>query len=136
LVWIFFGLLLLATVTAFNKRIGEVLVKAVFHRMVGKNLKEKTGQAFDDFHEGMEAFYKPGLLFPVLLSFAAYGIAFLACSWLAQSIGLNISLFYIAFSISIVNIVSLLTFLGMGTRDGALILLFGLISISKEQAMA
>ena len=136
LVWIFFGFLLLATFMAFNKRIGEVLVKAIFQRMMGKNLKEKTGQAFEHFHEGMEAFYKPALAVPVILSFAAYWIAFLACSWLAQSVGLNISLFYLAFCISIVNIVSLLTFLGMGTRDGALILLFGLIGIGKEQAMA
>src|SRR5579872_5026715 len=51
LVWIFFGLLVLATLMAFNKRIGEVLVKAVFQRMLGKNLKEKTGQAFEDFHK-------------------------------------------------------------------------------------
>src|SRR5579863_7653538 len=104
--------------------------------MLGKNLKEKTGQAFFDFHKGMEAFYKPALAIPTFLSFVSYSIVFLACSWLAKSIGLDVSLFYLAFSISIVNIVSLLTFLGMGTRDGALILLFGLLSISKEQAEA
>jgi hypothetical protein len=36
----------------------------------------------------------------------------------------------------VVNIVSLLTFAGMGTREGAVILLFGLEHISRSQALA
>jgi hypothetical protein len=36
----------------------------------------------------------------------------------------------------VVNIVSLLSFLGMGTREWALIILFGLISLTQVQALA
>ena len=35
-----------------------------------------------------------------------------------------------------VNIVSLVTLLGFGTRESALILLFGLISLGSDQALA
>jgi uncharacterized protein (TIRG00374 family) len=136
LVWVFFALLALATILAFNRKIGEVLIKSIFQRVLGSRLKEKANQAFEDFHKGMEAFYSPTLAYPVLISVVSYIIAFWACSLLAQSIGLQISIFYMAFSISVVNIVSLLTFLGMGTREGALIILFGLISLTREQALA
>jgi uncharacterized protein (TIRG00374 family) len=136
LVWVFFAFLVLASILAFNRKIGEVLIKSIFQKVLGSRLKEKANQAFEDFHRGMEAFYSPALAFPTLLSVVSYVIAFWACSLLAQSIGLQISIFYMAFSISVVNIVSLLTFLGMGTREGALIILFGLISLTQEQALA
>lgn len=136
LVEIFFGLLVLATFLLFNRRIGEVLIKAVFQKVLGNQLKKKASRAFKDFHKGMEAFYSPALLVPALLSVISYVLAFGACSFLASAIGLHISIFYLAFSISVVNIVSLLTFLGMGTREGALIILFGLISLTREQALA
>ncbi|HEY5037542.1 MAG TPA: lysylphosphatidylglycerol synthase transmembrane domain-containing protein [bacterium] len=136
LVWIFFGLLVFVTILAFNRRIGEFLIKAVFQKVLGSQMKEKANQTFEDFHKGMEAFYSPALFIPILLSLASYLIFFWGCSLLARAIGLDISIFYLAFVISVVNIVSLLTFLGMGTREGALIILFGLISLTREQAMA
>jgi hypothetical protein len=136
LVEIFFGLLVLATLLVFNRKIGETLIKAVFQRALGNRLKEKASQAFKDFHKGMEAFYSPALLGPVALSVVSYVLAFGACWLLAEAIGLHISVFYLAFTISVVNIVSLLTFLGMGTREGALIILFGLIALTREQALA
>ena len=136
LVWFFFGFLVVATVLAFNRKIGEFLIKAVFQKVMGSQMKEKTNQAFEDFHKGMEAFYSPRLIFPIFLSLLSYLVFFWGCGLLAKAIGLDINLFYLSFAISVVNIVSLLTFLGMGTREGALILLFGLISLSREQAMA
>jgi uncharacterized protein (TIRG00374 family) len=136
LVWVFFALLVVVTVLAFNKKIGEVLIKAVFQKVLGAKMKEKANQAFEDFHRGMESFYSPAILVPVFLSLVSYLIFFWGCSLLAVSIGLQINIFFLAFTLSVVNIVSLLTFLGMGTREGALILLFGLIGFSREQALA
>ena len=136
LVWIFFAVLILVSFLVFNRRIGEVLIKAVFQRVLGPSLKEKANQAFSDFHAGMEAFYSFRLIFPALLSLAAYLVFFEGSSWMAQAIGFSINFFFLAFVLSVVNIVSLLTFLGMGTREGALILLFGLIGIGQAQALA
>jgi uncharacterized protein (TIRG00374 family) len=136
LVWVFFAVLIAITILAFNQKIGGVLLKAVFHRMMKQEHQDSTNKAFKDFHGGMAAFYKPTLLIPVLLTMGSYCVFFWGCGLLAQSIGLNISLYYLAFTISVVNIVSLLTFLGMGTREGALIILFKLISLSQVQALA
>ncbi len=136
LVWIFFAFLIFASFLVFNRRIGEVLIKAVFQRVLGASLKEKANQAFGEFHRGMEAFYSWRLIIPALLSLTSYLLFFMGSYWMAQSIGLSINFFFLAFTLSVVNIVSLLTFLGMGTREGALIVLFGCIGLAQAQALA
>ena len=111
-------------------------MKAAFRRLMKQEHREKIDELFEDFHNGMEAFTSPPSLMPVLLSLFSYIIFFRGCDWIAQAIGLPINILYLSFCVSVVNIVSLLTFLGMGTREAALILLFGLIGIGKDQAMA
>ncbi len=133
---VLFAILIALTLLAFNKKIGGLLLKAAFQRLMKQEHREKTDKLFEDFHQGMEAFYKPSIFAPILLSLAAYALAFWACFLLVQSLGLTISIFYVTFTISVVNIVSLFTLLGLGTRDMALQILFGLISITKEQAEA
>jgi uncharacterized protein (TIRG00374 family) len=135
-VWAFFGVLVIVTLLAFNKKIGGVLLKAAFQRVMKQEHREKTDKLFEDFHEGMAAFYKPSILIPVFLSLSAYLSFFGGCYLIARSIEVPVNILYLSFCISVVNIVSLITFLGMGTREGALIILFGLVSIGKDQAMA
>jgi uncharacterized protein (TIRG00374 family) len=133
---VFFVILVAVTLLAFNKKIGGVLLKAAFQRLMKQEHRNKTDELFEDFHKGMEAFYKPALLVPILLSLLSYVSFFWGCYGIAQAINLPVNILYLSFCISVVNIVSLLTFLGMGTREAALIFLFGLISIGKDQAMA
>jgi hypothetical protein len=133
---VFFLILIAVSFLAFNQRIGGVLLKKVFQRVMKQEHKEATGKAFEEFHKGLACYYKPALAIPILLTTASYLVYFWGCEMLAHSIGLPLGYAYIAFCISVVNIVSLVTFLGMGTREGALILLFGLVSLSREQAVA
>jgi glycosyltransferase 2 family protein len=133
---VFFVILVAVTLLAFNKKIGGVLLKAAFQRLMKQEHRDKMDELFEDFHKGMEAFYKPALLVPILLSLLSYVSFFGGCYGIAQAINLPVNILYLSFCISVVNIVSLLTFLGMGTREAALIFLFGLISIGKDQAMA
>jgi uncharacterized protein (TIRG00374 family) len=135
-VWAFFVILVAVTLLAFNKKIGGFLLKAAFQRLMKKEHRDQTDKIFEDFHKGMSAFYKPSILIPALLSLTAYLVFFEGCHMIAMSIGLTINILYLSFCVSVVNIVSLITFLGMGTREGALFILFGLISIGKDQAMA
>jgi uncharacterized protein (TIRG00374 family) len=132
---IFFGVLIAVSLLAFNRRIGEVLLKAAFQRLMKQEHRDKTDKLFEDFHKGMEAFYNPAILIPAFLSLASYAFFFGGCYLIALAMGLPISIFYLSFCVSVVNIVSLLTFLGMGTREAALIFLFALVSFTKEQAM-
>ena len=132
----FFFLLVIITLLAFNKKIGGVLLKAAFQRVMKQEHRDKTDKLFEDFHAGMACFYQPSILYPVFLSLVSYLFFFGGCYLIALSINLPINILYLSFCVSVVNIVSLLTFLGMGTREAALIFLFGLIPIGKDQAMA
>ena len=132
----FFLILLLISLLAFNKKIGGWLLKAAFQRLMKQEHREKTDKIFEDFHKGMGSFYKPAIAWPVVLSAIAYALIYWSCQLLAQSIGLGINIFYITFTISVVNIVSLLTLFGLGTRDLACQKLLGLISIRPEAAEA
>lgn len=134
-VWAFFVILILVTLLAFNKKIGEILLKAIFRRMMKQEHQEKIDKLFADFHQGMECFYKPAILYPAFLSLTAYVSFFVGCFLVAQAMSLSINILYLSFCISVVNIVSLITFLGMGTRDGALYILFKLVSL-QDQAEA
>lgn len=132
----FFLILLLISLLAFNKKVGGFLLKIASRSLMKQAHQEKTDKIFGDFHRGMESFYKPAIAWPVALSAAAYALIFWSCQLLAQSIGLDINIYYITFTISVVNIVSLLTLFGLGTRDLACQKLLGLISIRPEAAEA
>ncbi|HTC22110.1 MAG TPA: lysylphosphatidylglycerol synthase transmembrane domain-containing protein, partial [bacterium] len=80
---VFFVLLVIITLLAFNKKIGGILLKAAFQRLMKQEHREKIDELFEDFHRGMEAFYKPALLVPILLSLGSYIIFFLGCDWIA-----------------------------------------------------
>jgi hypothetical protein len=135
-VWIFFGILVMVTVLAFHKKTGEWLVKTVFQKALGDKLHGHADQAFRDFHQGMESFYRPSLLWPVLLTATSYVLFFTGCWFMALALNIEIGPYYLAFCIAVVNIVSLVSFAGVGTREAALLLLFGLEGIAKSQAMA
>lgn len=135
-VWAFFAILVVITLLAFNKKIGGLLLKAAFQRLMKQEHRDKTDRLFEDFHEGMAAFYQPAILVPAFLSLLSYVSFFGGCYLIALSIHLPISVLYLSFCVSVVNIVSLLTFLGMGTREGALIILFHLVALTQNQAMA
>jgi uncharacterized protein (TIRG00374 family) len=133
---VFFLILIVISLLAFNQKIGGLLIKQAFQRLMKQEHRDKTDRMFKEFHSGMEAFYRPDILYPAFLSLAAYVVFFWGCYLIAQAIQLPVDIFYLSFVVSVVNIVSLVTFLGMGTREGALILLFGLIRLTQDQAMA
>ncbi len=56
---VFFVILVVVTLLAFNKKIGGVILKAAFQRLMKQEHRDKTDELFEDFHKGMEAFYKP-----------------------------------------------------------------------------
>jgi uncharacterized protein (TIRG00374 family) len=136
LVWVFFGLLILGSAVFLNKKMGKLILKNIFRRMMKNRFKSKTDEIFEEFHQGLRSFYRRSIFFSVFWTICSYYVFFKGCQFMALALQLHINLFYLAFCLSVVNIVSLLTFLGFGTREGTLILLFGLIALSKEQALA
>jgi len=133
---VFFAVLILVSILVLNRKVGGGLLKFVFQKMMGEGLKARTDKAFEDFHRGMESYYRPSILYPVLLTVVSYLSFFWGCQQMALSLGIGINILYLAFVVSVVNIVSLVTFAGFGTREGALIFLFGIVSLTDAQALA
>jgi uncharacterized protein (TIRG00374 family) len=131
-VWGFFFLLFVVTFLAFNQKIGGALLKAVFQRMMKQEHKDITNKLFDDFHKGMESFYRPAIFYPIFLSLLSYMSFFFAGYLIAVAMNLPISILYLSFCLSVVNIVSLASLLGLGTRDSALFILFKLINLQGQ----
>lgn len=135
-VWVFFGILILISFLAFHRKTGEYLVKTVFQKALGDKLQGHAEDAFQDFHKGMEAFYRPAILWPIFLTAASYVTFFTGCWVLALAMGIGIKATYLAFCIAVVNIVSLVSFAGVGTREATFILLFGLQGFTQSEALA
>jgi len=135
-VWIFFATLILISYLAFNRKTGEWLMKTIFQKAMGDKLKGRADQAFQEFHQGMESFYRPAILWPTLLTVTSYAFFFTGCWFLAVALGIDLSLFYLTFCVAMCNLVSLLSFAGVGTREGTIILLFHLVNIEEQTALA
>jgi uncharacterized protein (TIRG00374 family) len=131
-VWGFFFLLFVVTLLAFNQKIGGALLKVVFQRMMKQEHKGITNKLFDDFHKGMESFYKPSIFYPIFLSMLSYVSFFYAGYLIAVAMNLSISILYLSFCLAVVNIVSLASLLGLGTRDSALYILFKPVNLQDH----
>jgi uncharacterized protein (TIRG00374 family) len=127
-------------VVVLNKRFLAALLRPFFNIFVPPRLKCTFGQYYHDFYSGLFAFYRDRTRF---ISTVATGIV----SWippfvygwiLALALGINIGFFYFILVIPVISLLDLLpiSISGIGTRDVALIFLFGLEGIPAEQAIA
>ncbi len=123
-----------------NKKMLSALLKPFFNIFVPHLLKNKVTLYYDDFFTGLFAFYHDRRRF---FSSIFYGLL----SWippffygylLALSIGIEAGIFFFVLVIPVISLLDLIpiSISGIGTRDMALIFLFGLKDISAEQAVA
>ena len=123
-----------------NRPLLSVLLKPFFNIFVPKHLKNKIALYYDDFFTGLYMFYHD---WPRFLSSIGIGII----SWippffygylLALSIGIDTGVLFFALVIPLLSLLDLLpiSISGIGTRDVALIFLFGLQGILPEEAVA
>ena len=123
-----------------NKPILSALLKPFFNIVVPQRLKSKVSIYYDDFFVGLNVFYQNRKsFFSSIFIGILYWIPTLIYGYLlALSLGIDVGLF---FFILVLPILGMLDFLpisisGIGTRDLALIYLFGLKGVSAEQAIA
>lgn len=118
----------------------SALLEPFFNIFVPAHLKDKVSLYYDDFFHGLFAFYHDRARF---ISSVSVGIV----SWippfvygylLALSIGIDTGVLFFVLVIPVLSLLDLLpiSISGIGTRDVALIFLFGLKVISPEQAVA
>jgi uncharacterized protein (TIRG00374 family) len=123
-----------------NKPVLSALLKPFFNIVVPQRLKSKVSLYYDDFFVGLYAFYQNRKCFfsSIFIGLLSWIPTLIYGYLLALSLGIDVGLF---FFILVLPIMGMLDFLpisisGIGTRDLALIFLFGLKSISAEQAIA
>jgi len=113
-----------------------LVLKTLFRSAVGKP-RQKVIFHVNDFIEELQQLRSVKLIIPFLLTIVIYGIIFFQCYFIAQAVGIRLSYFYIAFAVSLAQIIALLpvSYLGIGPRDGILIYVFGLVEISPQKAI-
>jgi uncharacterized protein (TIRG00374 family) len=123
-----------------NKSVLSALLKPFFNLFVPQHLKGKISLYYNDFFTGLFAFYKDRRRFysSILVGLISWIPPFIYGYLLALSIGIDTGIFFFVLVIPIISLLDLLpiSISGIGTRDVALIFLFGLKSISAEQAVA
>lgn len=123
-----------------NKPVLSALLKPFFNLFVPQNLKNKISVYYNDFFTGLFAFYHdpPRFYSSIIIGLLSWIPPFIYGYLLALSIGIDPGIFFFVLVIPIISLLDLLpiSISGIGTRDVALIFLFGLKSIPAEQAVA
>ena len=123
-----------------NKSLLSRILRPFFNLFIPAKYKEKVSQYYHDFYDGLFAFCRHRKAFALALSVAllSWLPPFVYGYLLAQSIGIPLPLSDVAVVIPIISLLDLLpiSVAGIGTRDAALIFLFGLQGVSAESAVA
>lgn len=123
-----------------NKSVLSALLKPFFNLFVPQHYKSKISLYYNDFFTGLFAFYYDRHRFysSILVGIISWIPTFIYGYLLALSISIDIGIFFFVLVIPIISLLDLLpiSISGIGTRDVALIFLFGLKSISAVQAVA
>ena len=137
---LFFILFLISIFVISKKSILILLLKPIFKKFVPERYKSNISVSFDEFYKGLKDIKdsKRSIIISLIIGIIIWFLSVFQYYLLALSININLS--YI-FLFSIMAIVALLdalpiSFSGIGTRDMALIILFSIISISKEYAVS
>ena len=131
-------LLLAISLLILSRRIGQRLIGVVYKAKILSRFKGRIDTSVDQFYWGVERLTGRKLVFPLLLTLAAYATLFSQCYLLALSLNLPLSFFYVAICMAVATLVALIpvSVCGIGTRDITLIALFSLQGIAYESALS
>lgn len=125
-------------------------IVAIFIYLISKNrfkdfIVSFFGQKFDgliisleQFLTGFKDLARPKIILPGFLTVLSYIVYFIQCHLILLSLSIKIDFLMTVFLMSLINLASLvpISILGIGTREAAMIYLFALINIPKEEAIA
>jgi uncharacterized protein (TIRG00374 family) len=118
----------------------SLLLRPFFTIFVPAHLKDKVSELYEDFFRGLFVFFEDRVRFISSISFGilSWIPPFVYGYLLARSIGIDTGVLFFALVIPVLGLLDLLpiSISGIGTRDIALIFLFGLKGIAPEQAVA
>lgn len=123
-----------------NKKIFKKLLKPLFYLFVSDKHKKLLKGGFDKFFESVEKMLqkKYFIVIATLFGIISWAISIIGAFFLAESINLNIPLYFMFLAIPIITLLDIvpISISGIGTRDVALIFLFSFIGLGIEYAVS
>jgi uncharacterized protein (TIRG00374 family) len=117
----------------------ERVLRPFFSVLIPSQYRSQFSGYFYDFYSGLDTFLasRRQLLKCIVMGVAPWILAVLYASLLGRSIGVDVG-YYMFLAIPIISMLDLLpiSVSGVGTRDAALLYLFGLIGIAPETTIA
>ncbi|MFY1643836.1 lysylphosphatidylglycerol synthase transmembrane domain-containing protein [Methanoculleus bourgensis] len=125
--------------TISHKTYMEKILRPFFTAFVPARYRNKLSGYFDDFYSGFAGFFasRRQAAECIGVGIVSWILAVVYASLLAKSIGIDVG-YYMFLVIPIISMLDLLpiSISGIGTRDAALIYLFGIVAIAPEAAIA
>jgi len=123
-----------------NKVLLSRLLRPFFNVFIPEHHKKTVSEYYHDFFSGLSIFFHDKKIFVlvIIIGILSWIPPFVYAYLLALSIGINLDFTFFVVVIPIISLLDLLpvSISGIGTRDAALIFLFGLQDISAEAAVA
>jgi uncharacterized protein (TIRG00374 family) len=122
----------------FNEPIARKILRPFFNGLVPEKYKGDLRLNFDDFYGGIKDMNKKLIGIALVLGLATWFITALVGYVVLLSLGLQIYYPYLVMFIAIITLAEALpiSIMGIGTRDAVSIVLFSLVGIAAEEAVA
>jgi len=135
---LFLAVLLIVVFVVANKKLTKKLVRKLFWFFVPSKYKEKVKVSFNDFYINLKILNRMSILKIFIMTVFAWAIYFVQVFFLAKALGISISFIYLSICACISALIALIpiSISGIGTRDMTFIILFSLLAIEKEFAVA
>ena len=129
---------LLLPILLLSKRLASSALAVVRRLSILRRYEPRLAAATDRFQQGLRPLLTPRLILPLLLTQVAYLLFFEQGQLLAQAVDLPVGIVYLAVSLSVAGVVTLLpiSISGLGTRDAALIAMLAPLGITAAHTMA
>lgn len=120
-----------------NKKLAIKTTNILYKILAFKKLKELVGKHVDDFYEEIGKFNNSKIFFAIFLTIISYTLFFAQCYLVALALHIKLDILTIILFMSISNLISFIpvSIAGLGTRDAALIYLFGRVGLNVETAV-
>jgi uncharacterized protein (TIRG00374 family) len=130
----------LAVYIVTNKNLLSQILRPFFNVFIPQHHKKTVSEYYHEFFSGLTIFFHDKKTFSlvIIVGILSWLPPFVYAYLLALSIGINLDISFFVIVIPIISLLDLLpiSISGIGTRDAALIFLFGLQGISAESAVA
>jgi glycosyltransferase 2 family protein len=131
-----FLILILCFISFYDKKRSQFFLKIAYRKFMPKKMKTKAKAAFDSFYEDLPK--KSSLVSVFLVNLCAWIVNYTVVYFIALSLGIEIKFIYFLAIYPVGTLIAQIpiTISGLGTREAALIGLFGLFGVGAVKVFS